>query len=322
MTATTVGPPAGRAAGPAPARAARGDTFRSRMGRRAPLLPALLFTIILTQLPFLYTIYISFLSWDRDHPELGKKWAGFKNFRAVFSDDGLRSAVFVTIELTAFVVVVCLVIGLVLALLLDRKFPGRGLARTLLIAPFLIMPMAAALLWKHAFYNAQFGLINGIIDGVRGWFGDHSPTHWSMLSEHPLISVATPLLWQWTPFMMLILLAGLQSQPGDVLEAARVDGATGWQIFRSITLPHLRQYIELSVLLGSIYSLQAFDAIYTITRGISDTTNLPFAVFETQVNSGDYGLTSAEGVIIVLGTIVVATLALRVMSSLFKEGTR
>jgi len=207
-------------------------------------------------------------------------------------------------------------------LLLDRKFVGRGLVRTLLIAPFLIMPMAAALLWKHAFYNAQFGLINGAINGVRGWFGEHSPTHWSMLSAHPLISVAIPLVWQWTPFMMLILLAGLQSQPGDVLEAARVDGASNWQIFRAITLPHLRQYIELSVLLGSIYILQAFDAIYTITRGISDTTNLPFAVFETQVDSGDYGLTSAEGVIIVFGTIVVATFALRVTSSLFKEGTR
>src|SRR3954447_21505888 len=323
MTATTIPP----AAEPtvrrsAPARAPSGNTFRSRMARRAPLLPALLFTIILTQLPFLYTVYISFLSWDRDHPELGKKWAGFQNFRAVFTDDGLRSAVFVTVELTAFVVVVCVLIGLGLALLLDRKFRGRGLARTLLIAPFLIMPMAAALLWKHAFYNAQFGLINGVIDGVRGWFGHDAPTHWSMLSAHPLISAAIPLIWQWTPFMMLILLAGLQSQPGDVLEAARVDGASGWQIFRSITLPHLRQYLELSVLLGSIYILQAFDAIYTITRGISNTTTLPFAVFETQVDSGDYGLTSAEGVIIVLGTIVVATFVLRLMSSLFKEGTR
>ena len=319
MTALPATAVAGRAA---PTRAPRGNGFRTRMARRAPLLPALLFTIVLTQLPFLYTVYISFLSWDRDHPELGKKWAGFDNFRAVFSDSGLRSAVLVTIQLTAMVVIVSVLMGLGLALLLDRKFVGRGLVRTLLIAPFLIMPMAAALLWKHAFYNAQFGLINGAINGVRGWFGEHSPTHWSMLSAHPLISVAIPLVWQWTPFMMLILLAGLQSQPGDVLEAARVDGASNWQIFRAITLPHLRQYIELSVLLGSIYILQAFDAIYTITRGISDTTNLPFAVFETQVDSGDYGLTSAEGVIIVFGTIVVATFALRVTSSLFKEGTR
>jgi sorbitol/mannitol transport system permease protein len=323
MTATTVDSPAESSLrGPAPAHRSRKDTFRSRMVTRAPLLPALVFAIVVTQLPFLYTNYISFVGWDRDHPEFGKKWVGFRNFRAVFSDDSLRSAVFVTIELTAMVVIVALLLGLGLAMLLDRTFPGRGIVRTMLIAPFLIMPMAAALLWKHAFYNAQFGLINGVINGVRGWFGHDAPTHWSMLSAHPLVAVALPLIWQWTPFMMLILLAGLQSQPGDVLEAARVDGASNWQIFRSITLPHLRQYLELSVLLGSIYILQAFDAIYTITRGISDTTNLPFAIFETQVDAGDYGLTSAEGVIVVLGTIIVATFALRVMSSLFKEGTR
>ena len=301
---------------------ATGLDFRARMMRRAPLLPALIFTIVVTQLPFLYTIYISVTRWDRDHPELGKKFIGLKNFKQVFSDSTLRTAVVVTIELTVLVVLIATALGLILALLLDRKFHGRGLARTLLIAPFLIMPMAAALLWKHAFYNAQFGLINGVINGVRGWFGVHTPTHWSILSDHPLLAVAIPLIWQWTPFMMLILLAGLQSQPGDVLEAAKVDGATSTQIFRTITLPHLRQYLELSVLLGSIYIIQAFDAIFTITRGISNTTNLPFAIFETQTESGDYGVTSAEGVLVVFGTIVVATLALRVVSSLFREEAR
>ena len=302
-----------------PVSALPGSSFSSRMKRRMPLLPALLFTIVVTQLPFLYTIYISFIGWDRDHPEFGHKFVGLKNFRAVFSDSALRQAVFTTVRLTVLVVLVAVLLGLSLALLLDRRFPGRGVVRTLLIAPFLIMPMAAALLWKHAFYNAQFGLINAVINGVRGWFGNHTPTSWSILTDHPLLAVAIPLIWQWTPFMMLILLAGLQSQPGDVLEAARVDGATNFQIFRSITLPHLRQYLELSVLLGSIYILQAFDAIYTITRGISNTTNLPFAIFQTQVEAGDYGLTSAEGVVVVVATIVVATFVLRTVSSLFKE---
>jgi sorbitol/mannitol transport system permease protein len=305
-----------------PGSARRGSTFRSRMGRRLPLLPALIFTVIVTQLPFLYTIYISLVGWDRDHPEFGHKFVGLKNFRTVFTDHAIRSAVLVTVQLTALVVVVALVLGLVLALLLDRKFFGRGVVRTLLIGPFLIMPMAGALLWKHAFYNAQFGLINGALNGIRGWFGIHTPTGWSILSDHPLIAVAIPLVWQWTPFMMLILLAGLQSQPGDVLEAARVDGASGTQIFRYITLPHLRQYLDLAVLLGSIYILQAFDAIYTITRGVSNTTNLPFAIFQTQVDSGDYGVTSAQGVVVVFGTIVIATFALRTVSSLFKQEVR
>jgi sorbitol/mannitol transport system permease protein len=209
-----------------------------------------------------------------------------------------------------------------MAVLLDRKFRGRAVVRTLMIGPFLIMPMAGALVWKHAIYNAQFGLLNGAINGVRGWFGVHEPTSWSLLSTHPLIAVAIPLIWQWTPFMMLILLAGLQSQPSDVLEASKVDGASNWQTFRLITLPHLRQYLDLSVLLGTVYIVQAFDVIYTITRGANGTTNLPFAIFETQVDAGDYGLTSAQGVVVVVGTIIVATFALRTVSSLFKEEVR
>src|SRR5919198_1273232 len=99
MTVTTVGAPVQPSTtSPHRAHRARRDTFRTRMTRRAPLLPALIFTIVVTQLPFLYTVYISFLGWDRDHPEFGKNWVGLKNFRAVFSDQSLRSAVLVTIE--------------------------------------------------------------------------------------------------------------------------------------------------------------------------------------------------------------------------------
>jgi sorbitol/mannitol transport system permease protein len=305
-----------------PPSALPGGSFRSRMGRRLPLLPALFFTIIVTQLPFLYTVYISFVGWDRDHPELGHKWVGLRNFKTVFTDKGLRSAVLVTVKLTALVVLVALALGLILAMLLDRKFAGRGIVRTLLIGPFLIMPMAGALIWKHAFYNAQFGLINGAINGIRGWFGHHQPTGWSILTNHPLIAVAIPLVWQWTPFMMLILLAGLQSQPADAIEAARVDGATGWQMFRNLTLPHLRQYLELGGLLGSIYVVQNFDAVFTITSGGQGTANLPYSVYNIFFTAHDYGQASAAGVIVVIGSILIATFALRTVSSLFQEETR
>jgi sorbitol/mannitol transport system permease protein len=322
-TATTPVPPEEYAEDVAPpVSALPGPGYRERMNRRLPLLPALIFAIIMTQLPFLYTLWISMLAWDRDHPERGKKFVGLKNFKTVFTDKDLRSAVTTTVKLTSLVVIAAVLLGLLMAVLLDRKFRGRAVVRTLMIGPFLIMPMAGALVWKHAIYNAQFGLLNGAINGVRGWFGVHEPTGWSLLSTHPLIAVAIPLIWQWTPFMMLILLAGLQSQPGDVLEASKVDGASTWQTFRLITLPHLRQYLELSVLLGTVYIVQAFDAIYVITRGANGTTNLPFAIFETQVDAGDYGLTSAQGVVVVVGTILVATLALRTLSSLFKEEVR
>ena len=291
----------------------------SRWKRRVPLLPALVFAIVVTQLPFLATLVISTLHWNILRPgEL--RFAGLSNYLTVFTDARLRAAVLNTVILTVSVVLLSVVLGLVLAVLLDRRFPGRGVARTLLIAPFLVMPVAAALLWKHAIYNPTYGLLNGVLNWIAGWFGGTGPSiDW--VSTFPMSAVVLALVWQWTPFMMLILLAGLQSQPGDVLEAAKVDGANGLQTFRYMTLPHLRQYLELGVLLGAVYIVQAFDHIFTITQGGpgSATTNLPYEIYLTMFRKYEYGEASAAGVVVVIGTIIIATYSLRLISSLFQE---
>jgi polyol transport system permease protein len=307
----------------------RPPTARDRWRRRGPLLPALIFTIIITQIPFLLTIAISTLHWNILQPGeksflgLGnyQSFAGLQNYATVFSDARLRNAVVNTVVLTASVVIISVLIGLGLAILLDKRFPGRGLARTLLIAPFLVMPVAAALLWKHALYNPDYGLFNGVLNWIWQLFGAEQGPTVDYVSRWPMPSVIAALVWQWTPFMMLILLAGLQSQPGDVLEAAKIDRAGSFQTFRFITLPHLRQYIELSALLGSIYVLQTFDAIYTITQGGpgSATTNLPYEIYLTTFRKYEYGEAAAAGVVTVIATIIVATFALRTISSLFKE---
>ncbi|HEX6380794.1 MAG TPA: sugar ABC transporter permease, partial [Acidimicrobiia bacterium] len=221
------------------------------------MLPALIFTIVVTQIPFLVTIAISLLNWnalsggDKNFLGLGRyeSFAGLANFATVFTDNRLRTAVLNTVVLTASVVVISVLIGLALAILLDRRFVGRGVARTLLIAPFLVMPVAAALLWKHALYNPDYGLFNGILNWVWQLFGAGEGPIIDYVSSTPMPAVVAALVWQWTPFMMLILLAGLQSQPGDVLEAAKIDRADGIQTFIHITLPHMREYIELGVLL-------------------------------------------------------------------------
>jgi sorbitol/mannitol transport system permease protein len=285
--------------------------------RRAPLLPALIFVILMTQLPFLATLVISFMNWNAYYPN-ERGFAGFDNFRRVFTDVNARQAVIVTILLTVAVVLISLVLGLGIAMLLDRKFRGRGVVRTLMITPFLIVPVAAALLWKHALYNPEYGLFNGLLKFV---FGENAPQP-DWITNNPLWAIIASLVWQWTPFMMLILLAGLQSRPLDVVEAARIDGASGWQIFRSMTLPHLRQYIELSGLLGAIYVVQNFDAVFTITSGGLGTANLPYFIYQTFYTAQDYGRASAAGVVVVIGTIIIATLALRSVFSLFKEETR
>jgi sorbitol/mannitol transport system permease protein len=322
MTVTAQRP--ARAATPAPRR--KGP---SAWSRRAPLLPALIFMIVVTQIPFLVTIVISALHWNVLQPGtksflgLGNydSFAGLKNYATVFTDSRLRTAVFNTVLLTASVVLISVLLGLALAILLDRKFPGRGLARTLLIAPFLVMPVASALLWKHALYNPDYGLFNGTLNAIWRLFGAQEGPILDYVSSTPMPAVIAALVWQWTPFMMLIILAGLQAQAGDVLEAAKVDGASGLQTFRYVTFPHLRQYLELAALLGSIYVVQTFDAIFTITQGGpgSATTNLPYEIYLTMFRKYEYGEAAAAGVVTVIGTIIVATFALRVVSSLFDE---
>jgi len=282
--------------------------------RRFPLLPALVFTIILTQIPFVATLIISFMNWQANYPnEIA--FGTLNNYVTVFTDAALRSSVFFTVVLTVTVVIVSLALGLGISLLLNRKFFGRGAVRTMMIAPFLIVPVAAALLWKHAIYNPVYGLLNGILT----WFGGPQP---DWITDFPRLAIEVQLIWYWTPFMTLILLAGLQSRPGDVLEAASVDGANSWQIFANITMPHMRRYLELGGLLGSIYVVQTFDTVFVMTAGSLGTANLPYTVYETLYSAQDYGLASAQGVVVVIFSIAIATFLLRTVSTLFAEETR
>src|SRR4029077_11188876 len=149
------------------------------------------------------------------------KFVGIDNYRQIFSDPFFRQAVWTSVQMTVFSVLLSLVFGTLFAVLLDRKFFGQGLVRTLLITPFLLMPVVAALIWKQQMFSSLFGLL----DKVLNFLGLNSV---AFISDHPLASIVTVLVWQWTPFMMLIMLAGLQSQPGDILESANVDGASSF----------------------------------------------------------------------------------------------
>jgi sorbitol/mannitol transport system permease protein len=282
--------------------------------RRFPLLPALVFIIILTQIPFVATLIISFMNWQANYPN-EIFFGTLNNYVTVFTDPALRSSVFFTVVLTVTVVVVSLALGLGISLLLNRSFLGRGAVRTMMIAPFLIVPVAAALLWKHAIYNPVYGLLNGMLTLI---FGQNAPQP-DWITDFPRLAIEVQLIWYWTPFMTLILLAGLQSRPGDILEAANVDGANPWQTFRFITMPHMRRYLELGGLLGSIYVIQTFDTVYVMTAGSLGTANLPYTVYETLYSAQDYGLASAQGVVVVIFSIAIATFLLRTVSTLFEE---
>ncbi|MGH2910115.1 MAG: carbohydrate ABC transporter permease [Solirubrobacteraceae bacterium] len=286
---------------------------RERWARRGPLLPALIFLIIVTQIPFILTLFYSLFSWDLAKPG-SPHWVALSNYGAVFTDPVFFSAILHTVEITFISVAIAAVLGLGLAVLLDRAFFGRAIVRTLLISPFLILPTAAGLIWKTTLLDPTYGIVNWIIRLFGG-----APV--AFVTSQPMASVIATVVWQWTPFEMLILLAGLQSMPRDVLEAARVDGASALASFRELTLPLLRSYLELGILLGAIYVVNTFDAIYMVTQGGpgTETTNLPYYIYQRAFLGFEVGQSAALGVVTVVGTLVVASVALRVLFSIFIE---
>ncbi|GHC79263.1 sugar ABC transporter permease [Nocardiopsis terrae] len=308
---TATAPPPEAPAKPARSAPARRGGRAAGWARRAPLLPALVFMLVVTQLPFLATVVYSLRSWNLLRPD-SQAWVGLANYAAVFTDRQFLGAAANTVLITASCVVAAMLLGLGLALLLDRGFWGQGVVRTLVITPFLVLPVATALLWKHIMFEPVFGLVNFVLSPL-------GVDTFDWVSQMPVASVVVALVWQWTPFMMLLVLAGLQSQNTDALEAAQVDGASKWQIFLWITLPHLRRYIELGVLLGSVYVVNTFDTIYMMTQGGPGTAsaNLPFYVYQRTFLGFDIGQSAAMGVVVVVGTIIVAMLALRLIFRTF-----
>ncbi|WP_024800316.1 carbohydrate ABC transporter permease [Nocardia sp. BMG51109] len=279
--------------------------------RRGPLLPALIFTIVVTQVPFLFTLYYSTQSWNLVRPG-SRKFVGLQNYLEIVRDSQFWSVALNTVVMIVGVVLISAFLGLLLALLLDRAFLGRGIVRTLLITPFLVTPVAGALVWKTAMLDPVFGIVNFVLTPFGA--GD---IDW--VSRFPLASVMLEMVWQWTPFMMLLILAGLQSMPRDILEAGRVDGAGAFSLFRELTLPHLRRFIELGVVLGAVYLVNTFDAIYMMTQGGPGiaSANLPFYIYQRAFLGFDMGQAAAMGVVVVVGTIVIATFALRLIFTSF-----
>lgn len=297
-----------------PSGALKGQELAERRFARRLITPALALTVLITQVPFLVTIFYSFQNWNLARPD-ERSFAGFDNYVAVVANGAFLPSLWATIRIVGGSVLLSLALGLLLAVLLDRKFKGQALARTLLITPFLVMPAAAALIWKYSLLEVNTGMVNWALSGVG-----IDPVAWN--TAHPALTIVFTLTWQYTPFMMLILLAGLQSQPGEVLEAADVDGASAIQTFRYMTLPHLRTYAELATLLGTVMMIQVFDPVNIMTKGAGDTKTLPYLLYERAFIGQQIGEAAAYGVITVILTIVAATLALRTLFKVFTEEAR
>ena len=302
---------------PAELGAGRWAFLRSqRAASIALLIPALVYLAVMTQAPFVVTLWYSFHNWILTSPELGHRWIGLDNFRYELTEDPIfRTAIYNTLEITAAIVGGALVLGLGFALLLNRTFPLRGVARALMIAPFFVMPTVNAVVQKNLFLNPIFGLVNWVWTSL----GFHR-VDW--LAVHPKLAIISMAVWQWAPFMMLILLAGLQGISDEIREAARIDGARPFTEFRRITLPLLGPYFELAVLLGMIYILQLFGEIFVATQGGpgTETTTIPYYVYQTISQANDVGTSSAQGVLAIVFSSIIAALLLRLLTRTFRRG--
>jgi sorbitol/mannitol transport system permease protein len=277
--------------------------------------PALIYVIAISQVPFLVTIWYSLQKWNLTRPELSG-FGGLDNYVYVLTrSTSFWPALINTLILTVSAVGLALIVGLAYAELVNHRFAGRNVVRTLLITPFLVMPVVSALTWKNMMLNPVFGIIDWIMRGLG-----LPSVDW--LADAPLASIILVVIWRWSPFMMLILLAGIQALSDEVREAARVDGATAWQEFRFITIPHLKRYMQLSVLLGTVYVVQEFDIIYMGTQGGPGTAsmNLPFLIYRTVFVTQNVGQASAMGVVVVLLTILVVTQLVKHLGRLMEGG--
>lgn len=276
--------------------------------------PGIVFVAFMTQIPFLLTIYLSFQKWNLLRPDLGMVFNGLSNFVSIVTKGSFLLVLRNTLFLTMGSLILCLIFGVAFALLLNRRFFARGLVRTLFISPFFVMPTVAGIVWKTMVLNPSFGLNSWLADV----FGQQA-VGW--LSQHPLLSIMMIVVWQWAPFFMLVLLAGLQSLPDDQLEAAEIDGASPMQKLINVVLPHLMRYFEIVIMLGIMFILQIFGQIYVTTTGGPGyaSTNLTFLTFREGFQNWEVGQASAVGVVAVIFTIFIMLILFFVLRRRFKE---
>jgi multiple sugar transport system permease protein len=263
------------------------------------VLPAVLFLAAVVGFPTVYTLGLSFLNWSGAAAK--PAWVGFGNYADVFGNDpGFRNAVFVTTYFTGVSLLIEVTLGVGLAQLLNREFLGKGVARTLLILPVAATPVALALVWRHM-YNPSNGLFTWLVEVL------HLPAQrWLADATTVIPSLILFDVWQWTPLIMLITLAGLVSLPSYLYEAAQIDGASPWQSFWRITLPLARPTIVAAAMLRFMDLVKTFDQIYVTTQGgpgIASQT-LTLYVFDQAFQYLHFGY--ASSLLIVLFFIILA----------------
>ncbi|MFK8035264.1 MAG: carbohydrate ABC transporter permease [Hyphomicrobiales bacterium] len=280
-------------------------TKASRSAARIMMAPAVILLLGWMLVPLTMTLWFSFRKFlPLRGGDLG--FAGFDNYSRFLSSGAFWPSVYTTLLIVGGVLVITVVLGVLLAMLLDQPMWGQGIVRILVIAPFFIMPTVSALLWKNMFMDP----VNGLFGHIFKAFGAE-PVVW--LTDAALPSIIMIVSWQWLPFATLILLTAIQSLNSEQLEAAEMDGAPPIKRFWFMILPHMGRAITVVILIQTIFLLSIFAEIFVTTSGAFDTKTLTYLIFQRITDSQNIGLGSAGGVYAIILANIVAIFLMRIV---------
>jgi multiple sugar transport system permease protein len=262
--------------------------------------PSMALILLVAAYPILYGIWLSLHEYSVRVAGLSR-WAGLRNYTEALSNPDFWDAMVTTLIFTAVSVSLELVIGLAMAMAMHAAFRGQGILRTVILIPWAILTVVTGFMWRSIFESPQ-GLVNTIIGGDTVWLGKE---------PYALIVIIFADVWKTAPFMALLILAGLQTIPGEIYEAAKVDGAKTWQRFTKITMPLLIPAILVALIFRTLDALRIFDLPYVLTKGANGTTSLSLLAQQTFAENRIYGLGSAYAILTFITVMIVAFIYIR-----------
>ena len=304
---TTVATPAAqdRTDKPGKKQATARSTAENRLGLRL-VAPAVILMLLVTAWPMIQALYLSLFRYRLTAPD-DKEFVGIGNYTTVLGDSLFWQDTFNTVLIMVVTVAVELVIGFAFAMVMHRIIFARGLMRTSILIPYGIITVVSAFAWQFTF-SVNNGWVNSWFEWMpwigpnTNWFGDHWPAMFAiMVSE----------IWKTTPFMSLLLLAGLSQVSEDMLEAAKVDGATWWQRLFKVILPNMRAAIMVAVLFRALDAFRIFDNIFVMTKGAQDTESSSFLTYRQVIEQLQLGMGSALSVLLFLTVLLLAWLIVK-----------
>lgn len=275
----------------------------NRLGQKL-VLPAVVLMLIVTAWPMLQALWLSLFQYRLTSPD-EREMVGLSNYAAVFSDSLFWRDTGNTVLIMVVTVTVEFVIGLAFALIMHRVIFARGVIRTSILIPYGIITVVSAFAWQFAF-SANNGFVNywlPFVEDSFDWFGGYGSS---------MVAIMISEIWKTTPFMSLLLLAGLAQVSEDTLEAAKVDGASWWQRLFKVILPNMRAAIMVAVLFRALDAYRIFDNIYVMTRGANNTESASFLTYRQSIELLNLGMGSALSVVLFLSVLLIAALLVKV----------